>query len=401
MATPNVNFFIHYVPSIKGKDKTMIGKKNFEKRNFFSAVNTYNFVEYISQGSKEKIDFVDYSGNLEKSQGLFNEKGLLSKEDKDALKEILRKTESPIWYGLISFEEIFGKTYCGTYEQAYELMIKEFPKFLKNAGFKKDNIVWFAGLHENTDNRHIHFSFFEKEKTHRRRNVKGLHFSHGPVDMFSVEKAKLDIELKLSDWHLKIKTVRNELVSETNTYLQNAQNLHGTIYKKLKQLILVFPKDGRKGFDSENVKPLHDEIKKIVDLVVKKDPKTLTVFNNFLYLLKEKDELIKDISKKNKVDASKYLLFDKYYDDLYRRLGNKVIDSLMYIKSLNKQLENDKLRNSIRKRIEKANTSKIWRESLALKIRVQDETVKCFEDFIKKLDQANFKRLVEEGFIEL
>ena len=162
--TPNVNFFIHYVPNIKGEDRSMKGKINFEKRNFFSATNTYNFVEYIAKGSQEKIDFIDYSGNLEKSQGLFDEKGLMQKNDIENLKNQLRKTNSPIWYGLISFEEIFGKTYCASYEDAYELMINEFPKFLKNAGFKKDNIVWFAGLHENTDNRHIHFSFLKKNQ---------------------------------------------------------------------------------------------------------------------------------------------------------------------------------------------------------------------------------------------
>lgn len=47
--------------------------------------------------------------------------------------------------------------------QAYALMITELPKFLKSQNFNLDNIVWFAGLHENTDNRHIHFCFYEKE----------------------------------------------------------------------------------------------------------------------------------------------------------------------------------------------------------------------------------------------
>lgn len=280
-------------------------------------------------------------------------------------------------------------------------MIKEFPKFLKNAGFKKDNIVWFAALHENTDNRHIHFSFFEKGALRQRRGKIGLHHSLGPIDMFAVEKAKLDIELKLTDWHLKIKSVRNSLISESNTFLKNQYNLHSAIYKNLKQLILVFPKDGCKSYDSENVKPLHEDIKKIVDMVIKKDHKTLTIFNNYMYLLREKDKTIIEVCKKNKVDPSKHLLFDKYYDDIYKRLGNKVIKSLFYIKNLNKQLENDSLKSSIKKRIEKINRGKIWNEALSLKTRMQDETIKCFEDFIRKLDQAKYKRLVEEGIIEL
>ena len=35
----------------------------------------------------------------------------------------------------------------------------EFPKFFKKAALNPENITWFAGLHENTDNKHIHFSF--------------------------------------------------------------------------------------------------------------------------------------------------------------------------------------------------------------------------------------------------
>ena len=100
--------------------------------------------------------------------------------------------------------------------------------------------------------------------------------------MFAVEKAKLDIELKLTDWHLKIKSVRNDLITESNTYLKNQQNLHASIYKSLRQLILVFPKEGRKSYDSENVKPLQSDIKKIVDMVIRKD-QTVRVLKTSYY----------------------------------------------------------------------------------------------------------------------
>ncbi len=401
MSTPNVNFFISYIPSLKGEADTLKGKLNFEKRNFYTAKSSYNFVDYIEKGSKEKIDFIDYSGNQEKSEGIFNQEGLMDKEDIKILKDSLRNTDSPIWHGLISFEEKFGEMFCNNYEDAYELMDKEFPKFLKNAGFKKDNITWFAALHENTDNRHIHFSFFENTPIRQRRNRKGSFYSHGPVSMFSIERAKRDIELKLTDWNIKVKNLRNDLISETNDYLKNKYNMHSSIYRSIRELMIVFPKTGRTSYGSENIKPLHDDIKKIVDMVVKKDPKISQVFNSYIHILKEKDKAIIDVCRKNNVDPEKHLLFKTHYEDIYRRLGNKVIESLFYIKKLNNKLENDNIKANIKKRMEKSNRSKIWDEALRLKIKLQNETVRCFEEFIRKMDQAKFKRLVEEGFIEL
>lgn len=43
-------------------------------------------------------------------------------------------------------------------------MQSELPKFFKSAGLNPDNIEWFAGLHENTDNRHIHLISFVNKK---------------------------------------------------------------------------------------------------------------------------------------------------------------------------------------------------------------------------------------------
>ena len=124
--------------------------KYSEKQKYYSCNNINNYLNYINRGTKE-IDYVSYSGDSKKSVGLFNRNGLINKEHIKELQENLRNTNSPIWHGLISFEEVFGKEYCGTYEQAYELMKTEFNKFLKNANFNANNIKWFAGLHNNTD----------------------------------------------------------------------------------------------------------------------------------------------------------------------------------------------------------------------------------------------------------
>ena len=106
MNVPNVNFFINYVDCLSGKfeDKEFM-ELNKEARDFYGSKNTFDYVGYVNKGSKEKIDFVAYSGNNEKSHGVFNQNGLLNDEQIKKLRTKLRQTKSVIWHGLVSFEE--------------------------------------------------------------------------------------------------------------------------------------------------------------------------------------------------------------------------------------------------------------------------------------------------------
>ena len=141
-SVPNVNFFIGYVDCLKGKSsKDDYVKQNFEARRFYSSSKDYDYVKYVNTGSKEKLDFVAYSGNHEKSHGIFDKRGILTPEQIKELRAKLRKTNSPIWHGVISFTEEFGNQFCDSYEKAYSMMTAEFPKFFKKAGLNPgDNI---------------------------------------------------------------------------------------------------------------------------------------------------------------------------------------------------------------------------------------------------------------------
>ena len=124
-------------------------KSNQDKRNYYSSNKYDDYLKYVATGIKdlEKLDFVEYSNNSTKSSGIFNQNGLMSKEQISDFRKDLRETKSVIWSGIISFEEDFGKKWCCCYEQAYELVKNELPKYFKRAGLNPDNIEWFAGLH--------------------------------------------------------------------------------------------------------------------------------------------------------------------------------------------------------------------------------------------------------------
>ena len=140
-------------------------EKGSSHRAFYDSSQKDDYLAYMDKGIKstKRIDYLDYTGNEEKSSGIFNANGVLSKEDKKVLRESLRKTESIIWDIVISFEEQYGNKNMYNAEQAQELLRKILPKFFREIGFKPENITWYAGLHTNTDNQHIHLSFFEKE----------------------------------------------------------------------------------------------------------------------------------------------------------------------------------------------------------------------------------------------
>ena len=90
---------------------------------------------------------------------MFNQNGFMDAKQKQALRSDLRATKSVIWDGISPPRKI-RQVVRGHYEQAYELLKTELPKFFKRAGLDPNNMEWFAGLHENTDNRHIHICFF-------------------------------------------------------------------------------------------------------------------------------------------------------------------------------------------------------------------------------------------------
>jgi len=100
MSVPNVNFFINYVNDIRGKGLEKCDKKYIDERKFYSCGQYHDYIEYINNGSKEKLDFVAYSGNNEKSHGLFNEKGMMNRADVKEIRQMLRKTKSVIWHGV-------------------------------------------------------------------------------------------------------------------------------------------------------------------------------------------------------------------------------------------------------------------------------------------------------------
>ena len=404
MATPNVNFFIHSVPYLEkdlGINHPLV-KKYWKERQFYSCQNSaYNIIGYVEQGSEQKLDFVEYSGNNEKSKGVFDINGLCTKERIAELKNGFKNTKSHIWHGLITFEELFGKKYCNDYEKAYELVKSEFPKFLKRAGFDKNNIEWFAGFHENTDNRHIHFAFYEKVPQRNKANENKKSFSQGMVSISSIKKMKLYCEQHLTESkEHKLPKVRQHLTTEFLDAISK-KPIKGEFGRKMKEIILLLPTTGRVSYDSENMLFMRNKINYLVDLMIKQDKKVNATYQTFLSFLLEKDESIKRMCVEYKINPDKVVLFDKYRNDMYRRLGNIVIKDVFAIRSQLRQMDYNTKSRLVKKRIQHRKDAYALEQSMYLADKVQYEAMSYFQEHMKVLEEMKIKVLIEQGIIQL
>ena len=195
----NVNFFVQYISPNANTDEAK------ENRAYYSSNKSKYYMNYVMTGIKDmkKMDYMEYMNNKEKTYGIFNQNGIMNSDKRKRVRSELRKTNSNIWDCLITFKEDFGKKWCDSFEQAFNLVSTELPKFFKRCGLNPDNIEWFAGLHQNTDNRHIHISFFEKEPQRIRPNQKKKVFSIGTLPKHTILEFRPILELAATDFKAK------------------------------------------------------------------------------------------------------------------------------------------------------------------------------------------------------
>ena len=395
-SVPNVNFLLNYVETMRGRsiDDEYV-KEHREERRFYSSNKDDDYLKYVNKGSNEKLDYVEYSGNKEKSHGVFNEKGLMTSEMIKEMRTMLRKTDSPIWHGVISFTEEFGDTYCNTFEKAFELMKNELPKFFEKAGLIPENIVWYAGLHENTDNKHIHLSFFEKEPLRNKQGHKEVCFSDGIIPIKAINKFKISAEIRLLQITKEIQLARKTLTDEMKKDMKL-----GDYMKHINSLYFSLPHEHRMSYDSENIKPYKEQIDMVVNAIIMSNEDLQRKFNDFRSFIVKRDYEIKEAYKRINVDSKDKLLFDKCMDDIYRRLGNIVLRTIRDIRWEQRKVEYETTKRLALKRIEKNKRKIMLNRCLKLNELVNREIINAFQEYREKLQDANFKRLKEEGLLD-
>jgi len=382
--SPNVIYKSEFIPTQKDILTNPLKYGDYAtKRKFYTSQNKSNdYVNYINTGKPagKFTDYLGYTTNKEKSAGAFNSNGLLSKEELADLKDKLKQTESPIWNGIISFSSEFGNLYMEDTNKAIELLKRTMPMFLTNAKFDVENVEWYAGLHENTENKHIHISFFEKEKTRFRANKKGLHFSNGMISKFAMDKFKLDIELKLLDMQTYL--YRDNLISTFKTEREQNQYF---LKNDLLKLARYLPK-GRTSYNSQNMRPYKFMVDKIVRKIFKNSPECQKYLLTFENKIKEVNAEIKKMCGRNKSRYEKYAVDNKYMESLWSKFGNDIIRTAKTLNEHQKAIDENIGKTLKDRRIKKQHRQFQLDYLAKFNEYCDNQAIQSFQNYLDKLE---------------
>ncbi len=205
------------------------------KRAFYGSAQKDDYLGYIDKGvqSTKAIDYLDYTDAGEKSSGAFGAEGLLTKFQKKELRERLRRTQSCIWDMVVSFEESYGKFNLTDAAAARAVLLKTLPKLFRTTRLNPDNMTWFAGLHTNTDNRHIHVCFFENEPQRFHRKTGTLRYRHGKIRQDALDTFKAEIVKHFMQPAEGVRRVRKLLTDRAQTIVSQPYTAYSFTLKRL------------------------------------------------------------------------------------------------------------------------------------------------------------------------
>ncbi len=404
MSVPNVLFSIGYAPNEETLTRFKVAKgKYITQRQFYSCRQTDDFLKYVNKGIAAG-DYLGYAGNPEKSSGLFGAGGLLTKDQIKELRAMLRTTDSNIWHAIISFTEEFGEKYMTSYKDAIELLQTQLPRFFKDIGIAEDNVVWYAGLHENTDNQHIHLGFFEKEPRIIRQVDKKRRYRYGTIHQDAMDRLRIGIEEHLTGVAVDIKRKRRNLTdgaTDTLFHLNGLNDEERELKRRLLALYRALPTDGRISYNSKNMEFLRKEVDALITYIITSNLGLKRDYAEFCSELARFDMNRRRICEEQKIkDVEKYLVSEKYTKDLYRRLGDKVIKAAIAIKRKGETEVKACRTANLKKQVEKKSRAYLLERAVKISADVDDEAIRCFEEYRRRLAIAEYKRLVEEGEIE-
>ncbi len=384
--TPNVLFKCEYFQK---------GRKGY---SFYSSKDTSNdYLSYVNNGVRQGKyrDYIDYAGNEEKSSGAFSSSGILAPKEKEEIRDKLKTTKAQIWSCLISFEEEYGKKHMKSYLDAKELIEEEFPKFLKENRIEFSNITWFAGLHENTDNRHIHICFFENEPLRIIANKKERIFHHGKLKEESINRLKVRIEQRMSNIEYDIKSTRNKIISSTDEYLDSIVDPNVSFNKELKEKLLKLYKkipNGNYGYESKKMDAVRDDVDDITSHYLFSDSSAKLEYIAFLRKLSEYDKRTKEICVSQKISPDDFILTNKFKKDIYRRIGNKVIGYLRTSKGKGNIFPLSFDAKKASRFNEKKRINYLLKKSAYLSIEVSKERMDIFDEFERKMKEYEIEK---------
>ena len=173
--------------------------------------------------------------------------GALTKAEYEKWITGAQKTDSSIWYGVISLP-IWLSPYVG-YEYMERVIITLFSDFLHWSRFNTKNIALFCAMHDNTEHAHLHFAFYEKAPQYRKTNGEVIFRKKSVLPKQEIERFRLEATNYFTEDLRDLSNFRNAILRKLPSYVPTEKDL----YVDLIELENKLPKKGSLRYSGEEV----------------------------------------------------------------------------------------------------------------------------------------------------
>lgn len=215
------------------------------------------------------------------------------------------------------------------------------PSLFTDSNFKLDNMMWYAGLHRNTKNPHMHICFFQKT---------GIPHSD-EIPKSAIRKLKSNIANYLQDnvqyYIMKdnyLKDISGTLSFNEFAKIKSLKFFDRKFRKELNKMLWSLyeklPEKGRLQYHSKKMIPYKNELKNIIEYVLSHDSIKYT-FAEYQILLQKHQAKLTELHG-NTFDNMNKKYYYSQLDKLYSLIGNEILNNFK-IYSSRAQIEREKL----------------------------------------------------------
>ncbi|MBE6537792.1 MAG: hypothetical protein E7673_07600 [Ruminococcaceae bacterium] len=245
MGSPSIIFNCKFCPS----------DTHSEENSFFRCKTNFNIIDYedrtgaadksdrelsdklkalLEDSSATGRDILGYEGERPGSTGIFTKN---PEENTEEIKNKLHKTPSIVWHAILSFTPEIGDKFCSNKADAEKILRENLPALFKSSSMDYENINWHAALHTNTENHHIHFSFWEDMPSRLDKFGNPKYTQRGMLSTTSMDAFKASIIHSFSNNSLEYLSFRGELREGLLSVIKSDKSLFNRFVEKADSII--------------------------------------------------------------------------------------------------------------------------------------------------------------------
>lgn len=296
-----------------------------KERAFYTWNSHYSSENYMFAEHKLMKD-LNHWGYMTKSTGVFDLIHELSKEELEEKAESIRNTNSHIWHPIISLNEEMSQ-HMNSPEEASKFLKYALSPLWEHSQLKKENVNVLAGLHKDTDNRHLHISIWEKDND--KLSFKGV-IPQRAIDEVIVKSAYYFSEKKYNLHKARDKAIDSlkEFCPSARTW--NEQRYNEELRHKIMSLANSLPDDGRLQYNSSHMIPYRKQVDDVVNHLITSDHTLRCAYQDYTdtvsSVCKDINQIMVDSKVKTFKDARSTGMIKNINSELHERMGNYVLN---------------------------------------------------------------------------